>query len=376
MGQISQATTKTLTGMQRTFASKLGDVVATNTKAMNNVASTTQKGLESVRKATTTEVGNVRKSWTGMQNALTTSAVTIKNKVTGEINKLSSNMGRFWRRIQNPASLIGAGGPAGAPSIRISTGGGFAGGPTLDDLSRFLGDDDLLPICDEEPCYAGGWNYEPPWTRRALDTMYKWNFNLWGYNIPVGQFRNTSSPRIPIGAFVAMVQRIIGRTRYMFYYNSRYPSPAAALRAGAFNCYDGALIVLALARAFGLSGSMRRGYWGPFRHVWANVEGVDIDTTAIQHGYGLTSPKVHAGPGPEVTGAGGRSIGVSLDHRVSLDVNVRGEGVRSEDVASALREADLAGEVKRALVDDEEFKSRLLRVIGSAISREERYYGI
>jgi len=172
------------------------------------------------------------------------------------------------------------------------------------------------------------------------------------------------------------VQRIIGRTRYMFYYNSRYPSPAAALRAGAFNCYDGALIVLALARAFGLSGSMRRGYWGPFRHVWANVEGVDIDTTAIQHGYGLTSPKVHAGPGPEVTGAGGRSIGVSLDHRVSLDVNVRGEGVRSEDVASALREADLAGEVKRALVDDEEFKSRLLRVIGSAISREERYYGI
>lgn len=375
MKTISTSTRTTLTSMQSNFKSSLNNVVNTNTRAMNNVALTTRRGLDQVKKSTVTEVGNVRKSWTGMQNALTGAATTIKNRVTGEINKLSANMGRFWRRVQNPASLIGAGGPAGAPSMSIRIPSGAYSGPDPLNLGEYF-DDDLLPACEDEPCYAGGWDYSSPWTRRALDAMYRWNFNLWGYNMPVGLFRNTSTPRIPVGAFARMVMQIIGRTRYAFYYNSRYPSPAAALRAGAFNCFDGALIVLALARAFGLSGSMRHGYWGPFRHVWANVEGVDIDTTAIQHGYGLTSPKVHAGPGPDITPGSASSASVKLDHRVTVEVNVRADGVDSGVVEEAIREARLDEQIRRGLLEDETFKDRLLRVIGERISREERYYGI
>ena len=69
--------------------------------------------------------------------------------------------------------------------------------------------------------------------------------------------------------------------------------------AGAFNCWDGTNIVLALASAFGFSGSRGHGTWNGIGHVWADIPGLGIiDPTAIQQNRSFTSSAVkgyHAG---------------------------------------------------------------------------------
>lgn len=236
----------------------------------------------------------------------------------------------------------------------------------------------------KDPRFGFGWDYSGEWIPWVKEKIGSWPVNfLPGLKVKVKDFA-TWPPRGLAGnliAFRSLMSAIIGRTRYAFYYGSSGLSPAELIRRGAFNCYDGARIVTAYARAFGLPASIRCGLsWNGIRHCAANVGGMWFDTTAFQHGYGWTSPAVKGyGPGdflpsPEVSGGVSR---VSLEHnlRVNLDVNVSGTA-DPKVVRDALKGVDIAGEVKRAMLDDEDFKSRLLRVIGSAISREERYYGV
>ena len=109
--------------------------------------------------------------------------------------------------------------------------------------------------------------------------------------------------------------------------------PVAAYNSGMFNCYDGALIIMALARAFGFSSSMRHGSWNGVPHVWAHVDGIgDIDATAIQQGYGFTSPKV--------SGIGTRSSlkppeeesRVDKSLHLTLNIDMRGANVSDESI--------------------------------------------
>lgn len=245
----------------------------------------------------------------------------------------------------------------------------------------------------KDPRFGFGWDYSGEWIPWVKEKIGSWPVNfLPGLKVKVKDFA-TWPPRGLAGnliAFRSLMSAIIGRTRYAFYYGSSGLSPAELIRRGAFNCYDGARIVTAYARAFGLPASIRCGLsWNGIRHCAANVGGMWFDTTAFQHGYGWTSPAVKGyGGGAYVesalktharAGAGAvvsRDVEVSLDHNVTLEVKVKGDGVSASEVKSALTDKGVIDGIRRGLVEDEGFKSRLLRVIGEAISREERYYGL
>ncbi|MCF0115746.1 MAG: hypothetical protein HUJ56_10350, partial [Erysipelotrichaceae bacterium] len=130
--------------------------------------------------------------------------------------------------------------------------------------------------------------------QKALLTWRTHFGDIYDGKLRVGKFENNDFPvRGDTDIFKKYVVDAISRTTYEPYFNSKYGTALNAWNAGHFNCYDGMLVVMALASAFGLGSSMRSGYWGSIPHVWAYVEGVgDVDATAIQGGYGLTSPKV------------------------------------------------------------------------------------
>lgn len=142
---------------------------------------------------------------------------------------------------------------------------------------------------DERTCYAG---IVENWSNYTLNRMKNLPMNIYGYVVKVKDFFSNK-----LKIFEAVASYIIGRTRYEYYYGDRF-SNAEAIARGAFNCYDGAQILIELANKLGLSASMGRGYWGNDRHVWAVVGGKTFDTTAFQHGYGWTSPKVKAAGAP------------------------------------------------------------------------------
>lgn len=142
---------------------------------------------------------------------------------------------------------------------------------------------------DERTCYAG---IVENWSNYTLNRMKNLPMNIYGYVVKVKDFFSNK-----LKIFEAVASHIISRTRYDYYYGDRF-SNAEALARGAFNCYDGAQILIELANKLGLSARMGHGYWGNDRHVWAVVGGKTFDTTAFQHGYGWTSPKVKAAGAP------------------------------------------------------------------------------
>ena len=142
--------------------------------------------------------------------------------------------------------------------------------------------------------YAGGWDFD--WTddiRQALLTWHTHFGDIYDPYLYVGKFENDDFPIRGIAPIALnYIQDAIGRTSYEFYYDSKYGDPLSIWNAGHFNCYDGAILVMALARALGFPNShMVHGSWNGIAHVWAFVEGLgNIDATAIQGGYGLTAP--------------------------------------------------------------------------------------
>ena len=67
-----------------------------------------------------------------------------------------------------------------------------------------------------------------------------------------------------------------------------------------------------LASALGLSSSMGKGTWNGYGHVWAVVNGKNFDTTAFQHGYGWTSPKVQGYAGSPKATVGKNEIKIDM----------------------------------------------------------------
>ena len=145
-----------------------------------------------------------------------------------------------------------------------------------------------------KPHYAGGWDFD--WAEDIKQALLTWHTHFGDIYDPylyVGKFENDDFPIRGIAPIALnYIQDAIGRTTYEFYWDSKYGDPLSIWNAGHFNCYDGAILVMALARALGFPNShMVHGTWGGLGHVWAYVEGLgNIDATAIQGGYGLMAP--------------------------------------------------------------------------------------
>lgn len=340
--------------------------------AYTKMGTTTRVQMNNMQNQTTRHIHAITNSWHGMQNALINSAEYIRSQTGAKINQLEHNMGSFWRKVQNPALLMGSAGGdfsttstrtpisnpvksgviktmnSSSPKIRIPKGSFGAGGYSKTTgisnsfKPRMKNDDiDFLAqyincLDSGKECYAGGWNFN--WTDDIRQALLHWRTNFGAIYDPylsVGKFENDDFPVRGIPEICkGYIYDAISRTSYQGYMNSKTGGdPVAAYNSGMFNCYDGALIIMALARAFGFSSSMRHGSWNGVPHVWAHVDGIgDIDATAIQQGYGFTSPKV--------SGIGTRSSlkppeeesKVDKSLHLTLNIDMRGANVSDESV--------------------------------------------
>ena len=276
--------------------------------SFNNIVNKTRSSMLSMQSSTLSHIGNIKSSWHGMQDALIASAEHIKSQTSSKIDTLKTHLGEFWNKIKNPDQLIAGGKPSGSirrrniPNRKPSLPPFVAGTPMFKprrsnkDPSNYEREGFLCQLMTGGLCYSGGWDFN--WTPDISKKFKEWNTHFNKFNIDshvkVGSFENSNFPvRGKVDVFRDYINEVIGSTDYDYYYNSRY-SPAEALRRGAFNCWDGTQIILALAEAFGITGGgMGSGTWGKDGHVWAIIPGIGvIDPTAIQRGYGFRSPKV------------------------------------------------------------------------------------
>ena len=353
--QLDYSTSLTFANIGTTIGTTMTNIANTTKLNYNNIALTTKTQLANMQSQTTKNIGAIRQSWTGMQIALINSAEHIRSETGAKIQSLQNNMASFWRKVQNPALLLGAGDPSeqkrvSKPQRFSSTGGGvrkilrpsgYAGAKSntstksssagfsrdksiLEKLPKHLLGVSLLDKYEEQimayfsdanhkkienidiameylkclfsggNCVAGGWDFN--WSDDIKQALLTWHTHFGDIYDPylyVGKFENDDFPIRGIAPIALnYIQDAIGRTQYEFYYDQKYGSPLEAWNAGHFNCYDGALLVMALASALGFPNShMVHGSWGGIGHVWAYVEGLgNIDATAIQGGYGLTAP--------------------------------------------------------------------------------------
>lgn len=361
--------------MNSTFTRMTNDA----TSSYTNINRNTKSQLVQMRGVTENNIQGIRNSWNLMQNALINSAEVIRSQVSSKISQLEANMGSFWRKVRNPALLLGAGSPSiGRRPVSRSNGSRRTVARTL---THGLGSSRGMPAGSPKPsstrglniadesnsgrkkirlnlfdclmngggdCYAGepsDWNFN--WSRAIIDSFRGWRTNFGSTYDPylnVGKFENSSFPvKGNAEIFKKYVLEHIGKTDYEFYFGGKYGSPLNIWNAGHFNCYDGALLVQALASAFGFSSHMVHGKWNGINHVWTDVHGVgQIDATAIQNGYGLFAPsKVSAGA-PVRRGSRGTSSDVGLGGTSirNLNINVTVEGNGDDDAGTGVRIAD------------------------------------
>lgn len=311
------------------------------------ITSKTRTSMSNMYNGTVKHIANIKTSWRGMQTALIASAEHIRSQTTSKINKLKSNLGAFWNKIKHPDQLIS--GSAGAPvkgtrprryAPKIST--GYAGSPLFKPkISTSAPDDNLKEYLQcmfstGNNCYAGGWSFD--WTNKISNKFNGWKthfnkFNLDSY-LNVGKFKSSNFPVKGIKSLALdYISEVIKSTTYDFYFNQKYDTPADALRAGHFNCFDGTRVILALAEAFGFGGGgFGHGIWNGVGHVWASIPGLGIiDPTALQRGYGLRSPKVKGYGAGSPKNSGNVPVGGNNTYNNHFEINVYGDDVEVDN---------------------------------------------
>ena len=359
--------------MNKTFTKMTKDATSSYTSINKN----TKDQLVQMRGVTENNIQGIRDSWNVMQNALINSAEVIRSQVTSKIRQLESNMGSFWRKVRNPALLLSAG-PMGnggrrgavhrsngsrrnvARTLTHGVSGSSRGSTRLmgagplnsgnhsnfnlnSNINSNLKKIDLAYLdCllrGDGDCYAGdlsSWSFN--WSTPIKNSFKKWRTHfgaIYDAHLNVGKFENDDFPvRGNTSIFKNYVLEHIGKTHYEGYMGPRKGTPLQIWNSGGFNCYDGMLLISAIASAFGLSSSIVRGYWGSIPHVWANVQGVGpVDATAIQNGYGLFAPsKVRArGPGIRHKSRSDDGLGGTTNNTFNINISVENSNPKDNE---------------------------------------------
>lgn len=356
----SLQTTTDFTNMSTSVSSNMAQIGTTvngafttikqnTTSSYAQLTNTTRNSLNNMQNQTTKNINAIRTSWKGMQTALIQSAENIRSQTSQKISNLESNMASFWRKVQNPANLLGAAGnPFAAqhtirrrsnPS-RLSNIGFAGGGKSMGISSKFKPvsnnkDPSMFErlfriIGGNVPLYAGGWTYN--WIDDIRKTLLQWHTHfgeIYDKHLTVGKFENDDFPVRGIAEIAKnYIYDAISRTHYVGYFNSRYgDDPLAAWNAGGFNCWDGANVVIALANAFGFGGGYKvHGSWDGIPHVWARIPGLgDIDATAIQGGYGFTASKVRGAGSINPSNSNG-DFGTTNNYNGDINIHIHTDG--------------------------------------------------
>ena len=364
--KVIEAANSTKTGaitafnqMGDTISSSLKRLVGTDKESWRQIKSNTASQLSSMRTTTANATKNMTNAWNTMASQIVGSAQRIRSGSSGQIASLSLNIKTFYGKLINPTSWFA--GPR--PSRKGSSASFKAAGPGLTPERILDGFRFLESPCTD--CYAGGWNYSAPNTKKINNTV-----NGYPVIMPdirglfVRDFLNTDNPLYGnLKLFEAVAERLIGPTSYDFYYNGRY-SNLEALQRGAFNCWDGAEILMALGSAMGLPVSMARGKWGNIGHVAAIVGGKIFDTTQRQkRGVWRGSHGVSFGPAPPhfKPDGGTGDIRVEEDFNLNLTLDFRNvpDSVDEAYLRTILMDVINDSEVVRQLIRNRAFMSTL-----------------
>lgn len=357
-------------GMTTSVNGAFNNIQANATTSYAQITNTTRTSLSNMQSQTTKNINAIKSSWRGMQDALIASAENIRSETSAKIHALESNMASFWSKVQNPSLLLGAGSNGGTirrgnrPSMRTGTSKSTfskslgAAGPKPKTGQRYTGISDKLRqgvnakkdtifnhlaeylqcLSTGGICAAGsGWGFN--WSDDIKQALLKWHTHFGEIYDPylfVGKFENDDFPVRGIAEIAKnYIYDAISRTTYSYYYDHHYGSAKEAYDAGSFNCMDGAMVAIGFANAFGFpGGTIRLGSWDGEGHGFADIPGLGIiDATAIQKGYGFTSPKV-SGYGSKSlisrsakTANGNKGQTHNYNGDINLNINVYGDDV-------------------------------------------------
>lgn len=374
----------TYSQIQSKQASSLNTMKTQNISAYNDMYLKSNQSMMQMRDSTTNITHQMTNAWNLMKNNIVASAQKIKTDSEIRFNSLSTTIGGFYRKIQNPSQWGGGAGHgtstrvARKPSVGkalvrgVKSRGGYAGGlntkpnnatMTISQLKRQLcpsGDcgnlfdgynmNDTVNVWDFLQSIGGehglgGWNFGQSHYNYIKNKSDAWDtappiIDLVG-GIPtskgfkVSEF-NDGTPKISFSTFEQIATSIFSTIPYKFYFDSSWKgSWLGALQSGACNCYDGALALIALANTFGFSGSMAHGSWTDpsgkkTAHVWAVINGVKMDTTGMQQ-RGTWRPS---------SSAGGNPYGSQDNKTVNITVDMSNATVYGvEDLDSKIQES-------------------------------------
>jgi hypothetical protein len=337
-----------LTSMTNNVKTSVNAMVNKNAVGLNAARNTTKIQLKSITSATVKANQKMIAAWNTMKNGIVSAANQIKSESTSHFNSLSSTIGSFYRKLQNPSGFGAGPGTGKVSSIRgPNSNNGFRriakvmrqyampeyvtlgdirrnplistrnigsyiksqnGKYSLSDLIRSGNVVDLpLGLADPKNKGAGWTSGVPKHVSKIKETSKNWSMKgpviLGQYPTSIGfkvrEFMN-GTPSIDFATFKQIAEDVFSQTRYDFYYDDqKHGSWLGALRDGALNCYHGALAIINMANAMGLSGSLVHGHWNKTGHFWANIAGHKMDVTGWQQQRNWTPAASHAGPAPK-----------------------------------------------------------------------------
>ena len=351
-----------MVGMTGSVNGAFTNIKQNATTSYAQLTNTTKVSLKNMQDQTIKNINNIKTSWRGMQNALIASAENIRSQTGQKIQQLESNMASFWRKVQNPANLLGA---AGSSSMVQHTrpqrrsGRMAAGGASSVKLPKVKSRIDssyidfreyLKCLMEDGVCMAGsGWRFN--WAPDIQRAFMKWDTHFNKYNLDaylkVGKFEHDDFPVRGIASVAKdYIFDAISQTSYSHYYNEKYGSPLEAWNAGSFNCVDGARVAIALADAFGFGGGyVAYGTWNGEGHGFAVIPGLGvIDATAIQQRGSLTAPGTvkgyPAGGSRTMNSSSPKApeMGNTIEGNVVFNINVEGNADNPDELGRQIGE--------------------------------------
>ena len=330
----------------------------------------TKDNLNKMQNSTSKITKEMVKAWNSMKNSIVSAAKNIKNEATTHFNTLSSTIGGFYRKLQNP-NLWGAG-PNNTGMMQRNrvvgrkSSGGSSGGMSI--MSSILANSirrekhipqyitpiqaqscltpgsiefnqqgngklnttdlirtgSLSGVCLDCVSGAGAWeNTAAPNIKKIKDTANNWSMKGPSIHTGAGNIQTglafkvkdfaSGTPNISFSAFKQIGAALFAPGSgipYDHYCDSeKYGSWQNAIAAGRCNCSDGAAALLALARTCGFSGEKVHCYWDGEGHFCTRINGEILDTTAMQQrGMWVSSAVTGYGSGPAPKRVGRQTV--------------------------------------------------------------------
>lgn len=353
-GTMTNDVNTTYTSMQTKQATALTSMKNQNVQAYNDMYLKSNQSLLQMRDSTSNITNQMTKAWTHMKDQIVASANKLKTDSTAHFNQLSSTIGSFYRKIQNPSNW-GAGSPnyvrhARKPSVGRSfvssmkshrrSGAGVNPYRNEDklmsirELMSLVDSNEKVRLGDFLSMYSGGFgwsgwntthynhikNKSDEWDMKAPMILGKYQA---GDGFKVKEFEG-GTPKLSFASFVSTAEGLFSQIPYAFYYDSeKWGSWDNAIKHGEANCSDGADALIALAHTFNPSWSTDKVHTtlaSGTGHFYAVINGKVMDTTAFQggHGWGHLGAGIPTRSASHRTGAG-ETQGKTINITVSMD---------------------------------------------------------